>query len=705
MSSSSSQTHERQKTAEFVEWKCNEKPYKCPLASEEKDPWTTLLAPLLEKDAARCHAWKEEVQNLLIFAGLFSAVVTAFIIDAYKTLEEDPNEAFRLYIIGHLGPAPQVVTIPSSDFSPTPSNVRINTLWFLSLVFSLATVLIGIVSLQWLREHQRPRKDLEPQIAFALHNMHIEALDRWYFPHIFTILPLLLQIGLVLFLCGVVDLLWSLNATVAIWVSIATGLTLLFLLITTALPTLQNLSLFLPRWQTSDQPRAPCPYKSPQSWAFHQLVAFILDCGMQTGSAPPEAYRRMDACTITSATNRKGWWQNMPRATAFIFRKKKGDTWLEHGIAWLFQRDLDYVQDGPDSNAPVARMKERPIPLYDAVQGLLDSKRSMSPEAQRERSTVDHCFEQIMALNTMEGSPYPTLLYRLAQSQPLTFGLPSGIQLLSMEVLHDQTLLMLYSRGDSFDNIPRSMIPQVVEICIRLTEWIYGQPEPRRYDSTGVVVPHSLPVQWISRQLDMGIVNGYLVQKPVLTTLCAFFHTATILHPIRDNLLSRTMHTNTYARQFIFWATTVIAREGDASPCDPLLDFITIYLRNFLNSTSPQSDTTDYVFYTAFIFSHALLFRTDNVTEPLAELILVLREYRRRFEPAAELSRSLALNHPQYKWDNFCATSEAFSVLFAPTPSFESNETHSSGNTRVPGEQDVRPGDSVIEIPSTSTTE
>jgi hypothetical protein len=34
---------------------------------KDGDPWTTVLTPELEADTVRCTAWKEEVQNLLIF--------------------------------------------------------------------------------------------------------------------------------------------------------------------------------------------------------------------------------------------------------------------------------------------------------------------------------------------------------------------------------------------------------------------------------------------------------------------------------------------------------------------------------------------------------------------------------------------------------------------------------------------------------------
>ncbi|KDR66586.1 hypothetical protein GALMADRAFT_26637, partial [Galerina marginata CBS 339.88] len=124
------------------------------------DPWSVLLKPRMEEDKIRCEAWKEEVNNLLIFAGLFSAVVTAFVIESYKTLQPDPNSAV-VDLLSRIAtrlddpPLNEVSPITSAaSFSPPPSSIRINILWFLSLILSLTTVLVGIITLQWLREYQ-----------------------------------------------------------------------------------------------------------------------------------------------------------------------------------------------------------------------------------------------------------------------------------------------------------------------------------------------------------------------------------------------------------------------------------------------------------------------------------------------------------------------------------------------------------------------
>ncbi|KIM43427.1 hypothetical protein M413DRAFT_68915, partial [Hebeloma cylindrosporum] len=139
------------------QWSYKE-PHRYPIPRSNEDPWETLLEPLLAKDRVQCEAWKDEVQNLLIFAGLFSAVVTSFVVESSKDLRSDPNTLLLSHIATLLanGANGTNASIPLElQFSPSPSSYRINTLWFASLVLSLTTVLVGIVSLQWIREHQR----------------------------------------------------------------------------------------------------------------------------------------------------------------------------------------------------------------------------------------------------------------------------------------------------------------------------------------------------------------------------------------------------------------------------------------------------------------------------------------------------------------------------------------------------------------------
>ncbi|KAF8648474.1 hypothetical protein AX16_006255 [Volvariella volvacea WC 439] len=59
---------------------------------EEDDARKKIYTEVEKHDNEMCKGWNEEIQNLLIFASLFAATVTAFTIESYKWLESDPAE-------------------------------------------------------------------------------------------------------------------------------------------------------------------------------------------------------------------------------------------------------------------------------------------------------------------------------------------------------------------------------------------------------------------------------------------------------------------------------------------------------------------------------------------------------------------------------------------------------------------------------------
>ncbi|THU98615.1 hypothetical protein K435DRAFT_526775 [Dendrothele bispora CBS 962.96] len=253
-------------------------------------------------DEERCRGWRDDIDTLLVFAGLFSSVVTAFTIESYKWLQQDPiniQTALLSQIVRRLSePGNQNVTeslMTGAPFSPSASSVRINVFWFLSLTLSLSTVLIGILCKQWLREYQRDAA-LSQQQSLELRQMRYESLGKWGVPGILASLPLFLQVSLVLFFSGILDLLWSYNTVVASFVTCIVGLGLLIVGVTTILPTYYILSLSRDKQQSHDI--FPCPYKSPQSWLFHRLTLSILQLPLRGFRRHPAHYSDWVSCDI-----------------------------------------------------------------------------------------------------------------------------------------------------------------------------------------------------------------------------------------------------------------------------------------------------------------------------------------------------------------------------------------------------------------------
>ncbi|TFK44089.1 hypothetical protein BDQ12DRAFT_717277 [Crucibulum laeve] len=253
-------------------WKCGET-WHHPVP-KPKQHWEKCYQLVEKHDKEMCDAWKDEIDKLLIFAGLFSATVTAFTVESYQWLSEAPQDksvrlleqliSVQLYQISPNASIPNITI--SDPFTVSDSAVRINIYWFLSLTLSMATVLIGILAMQWLREFQRDA-GRSHKGAIALRQMREEGLIAWKVPYILSTLPLLLQLAFILFFAGVVELLWTLNNVVAGTISCAVGLLFLFLGGTTVLPTMQSIFISDPHVRVKQ-----CPYKSPQSWAFYRLA-------------------------------------------------------------------------------------------------------------------------------------------------------------------------------------------------------------------------------------------------------------------------------------------------------------------------------------------------------------------------------------------------------------------------------------------------
>lgn len=162
---------------------------------------------------------------------------------------------------------------PAGTFQPPPSAIRINSLWFSSLVLSLISASIGLLVKQWLREYNTI-VGLSPRPHFRLHFARHEGLVKWRVFEIAAFLPLLVQASLVLFLIGLTEYVRTLNAFVGWLVS---GIIIAWL-------TIYVLSNVLPLLYSS------CPYRSCgvrpayATWKrtgqlrLHHLPSFLRKC-------------------------------------------------------------------------------------------------------------------------------------------------------------------------------------------------------------------------------------------------------------------------------------------------------------------------------------------------------------------------------------------------------------------------------------------
>lgn len=112
------------------------------------------------------------------------------------------------------------------EFRAPGSAVRINVLWFTSLVFSLIAASLSILVKQWLRQYSTGKYS-NPEEFVRVRHCRREGLRRWHVWDIVALLPVLLTAALVLFFIGLAEFLLTLDKEVGILVAILISLWLL----------------------------------------------------------------------------------------------------------------------------------------------------------------------------------------------------------------------------------------------------------------------------------------------------------------------------------------------------------------------------------------------------------------------------------------------------------------------------------------------
>lgn len=98
-------------------------------------------------------------------------------------------------------PPMSITDIASQSFQPTDNDIRVNVLWFSSLIFSLITASFGMLVKQWLREYIAVENP-SPQARLRIRRFRYPELMKWNVFEIAAVLPVLQQIALSLFFIG-----------------------------------------------------------------------------------------------------------------------------------------------------------------------------------------------------------------------------------------------------------------------------------------------------------------------------------------------------------------------------------------------------------------------------------------------------------------------------------------------------------------------
>ena len=168
-------------------------------------------------------------ERVFLQAGLFSAVLTSFLVQSIQALQPSPAQQSVYYQQQSLAMlvqiSQQMATIapqfsisstpplPYHSPNPSPSDILVNICWIVSLVCSLSAALLAILIQQWVRSYMQ---------VFQLYDHPLKrARFRQFFsegatgmPALAELVPGLIHLSLFLFFVGLSDSMLDINTTV-----------------------------------------------------------------------------------------------------------------------------------------------------------------------------------------------------------------------------------------------------------------------------------------------------------------------------------------------------------------------------------------------------------------------------------------------------------------------------------------------------------
>ncbi|KAI5832696.1 hypothetical protein K523DRAFT_234632, partial [Schizophyllum commune Tattone D] len=177
-------------------------------AGENARVWRVYLEESGQFDDEMIREFRDMLDVHLVFAALFSAVVSTFVVQTSQALQPDygrVSASLLLELVAlHRAKSPDDVApseISLESLFYTTSDVWVNALWFTTLALSLATVLIAALVKQWLQEYVKTSAGPPRKRALVRH-IRFTALVRWKVSFIIGLVPLLLHVSLALFFAG-----------------------------------------------------------------------------------------------------------------------------------------------------------------------------------------------------------------------------------------------------------------------------------------------------------------------------------------------------------------------------------------------------------------------------------------------------------------------------------------------------------------------
>ncbi|KAG8901024.1 hypothetical protein FRC00_009607 [Tulasnella sp. 408] len=155
---------------------------------------------------------------LLIFAALFSAINTAFISMTMPDLSPNPsdetNTLLRLLVMKADNSTLATADL-SPPFSPDSTSIIVNCLLYASLSCSLIAAVGAMMAKEWLQSFNRSGQTGPLEEQGKLRQRKFNGVEQWHLEAVIKFLPNLLLLSVVLFFAGIGLFLFPINTVVA----------------------------------------------------------------------------------------------------------------------------------------------------------------------------------------------------------------------------------------------------------------------------------------------------------------------------------------------------------------------------------------------------------------------------------------------------------------------------------------------------------
>ncbi|THU93172.1 hypothetical protein K435DRAFT_588936, partial [Dendrothele bispora CBS 962.96] len=178
--------------------------------------WKVYNQEIIRIDSDRIEDWRDGLDSLLVFAALFSAVITTFVVQTSTNLQPDWGEVtanllVELILVQRAGfngtsvnSIPPSQLTPFSTFTPRPLDVAVNALWFFSLALSLSIALAAIVCKQWIHQYTIMPSTGSLMERVQIHHFCFMGLKNWHVAGIIGLLPTFVHLSLGIFFVGLI---------------------------------------------------------------------------------------------------------------------------------------------------------------------------------------------------------------------------------------------------------------------------------------------------------------------------------------------------------------------------------------------------------------------------------------------------------------------------------------------------------------------